>query len=102
MAKTTQKQRDAELCDRYVKLFMEALANSDKDLDVLRTGSGSIAIPYLDEERNERDVEITFKIPIGDRDGEPYDGYAEAEEYARLKKREMSEMKQAKIKLRKS
>ena len=37
--------------------------------------------PVVDSEGNEKFVTITVKVPTGDRSGEPYDGYGEAESY---------------------
>ena len=52
--------------------------------EVLRVKSNEIAIPTVDEEGNEEFMVITFKVPTGSRDdGEAYDGYGVAEQYAR-------------------
>ena len=51
------------------------------DYDVLRTGSQEICLPIVGEDAEEGYLVITFKIPKGSRDGEPYDGYALAEDY---------------------
>ena len=50
--------------------------------EVLRTASNEIAIPVVDSEGNERYIVITVKVPTGSRDGDAYDGYAMAEDYA--------------------
>ena len=52
------------------------------DDEVLRTDSNEIAIPVVDSEGNERYIVITVKIPTGSRDGDAYDGYSMAEDYA--------------------
>lgn len=49
--------------------------------EVLVTGSNEYAIPCVDSEGNDQFMVVTFKIPTGSRDGEPYDGYAMAQEY---------------------
>lgn len=49
--------------------------------DVLRTGSQEICLPIVGEDNEEGYLVVTFKIPKGSRDGEPYDGYAVAEDY---------------------
>jgi hypothetical protein len=54
----------------------------DEDCDILRTASNELAIPVVDSEGNEHYVVFIVKIPTGSRDGEPYDGYAAAEDYA--------------------
>lgn len=50
--------------------------------EVLRTGTNEIAIPTLDEDGNEEFMVITFKVPTGSREGDAYDGYSMAEDYA--------------------
>jgi hypothetical protein len=51
--------------------------------EVLRTKSNEISIPTLDEDGNEEFMVISFKVPTGSRDdGEAYDGYAVAQQYA--------------------
>ena len=50
--------------------------------EVLRVKSNEIAIPVVGCEDNEDFLVITFKVPTGANKGmEPYDGYAEAEDY---------------------
>lgn len=49
--------------------------------DVLRTGSQELCLPIVNEDGDENYLVITFKIPKGSRDGDPYDGYAVAEDY---------------------
>ena len=49
----------------------------------MRVKSNEIAIPTLDEDGNDEWVVITFKVPTGSRDdGEAYDGYGMAQQYA--------------------
>lgn len=50
--------------------------------EVLRVKSNEIAIPVVGCEGNEDWIVITVKVPTGANKGtEPYDGYAEAEDY---------------------
>lgn len=49
--------------------------------DVQQTKTGTVMFPTIDELGNESFVTITVQIPKGSRDGEPYDGYAEAANY---------------------
>lgn len=72
--------------------YMEAVAKllSEQGEEVLRTNSNEIAIPTLDEEGNEEFLVLVFKVPTGSRDGEAYDGYSMAEDYA-MKVREKAE-----------
>lgn len=50
--------------------------------ETLQTASNEFAVPVVDHEGGEHYVVITIKIPTGSRDGEAYDGYAVAEDYA--------------------
>ena len=80
MAKT-KKQLHEALRNKFLTHFAELLTNEGEE--VLRTKSNEIAIPTLDEEGNEEFVVITFKVPTGSRDdGEAYDGYGVAQQYA--------------------
>lgn len=49
--------------------------------DVLRTGSQELCIPVVNENGDEGYIVLTFKVPKGSRDGEPYDGYEVAQDY---------------------
>ena len=80
MAKT-KKQLHEGIRNKYLALITDFLTKADEE--VLRTKSNEIAIPTLDEEGNEEFIVITFKVPTGSRDdGEAYDGYGVAEQYA--------------------
>ena len=48
----------------------------------VRTKSGEIAFPFVNEAGDDEWMKITFSVPAGSRDGEPFDGYGEAESYA--------------------
>ena len=73
------------------------------DFEVLRVASQEFSIPVVDADGNEGYVAITFRIPKGSRDGTPYDGHAEAEDYKfkqaekAKKQAEKEREKQAKI-----
>ena len=69
-----------ELRNRYIATVKEYLTAQNEE--VLVTNSNEIAIPCVDSEGNDEYVVITFKVPTGSRDGDAYDGYAEAESYA--------------------
>ena len=64
----------------YISLVSELLTNHGDE--VLVTGSQELAIPIVNSEGDEGYMVLTFKIPKGSRDGDPYDGHAEAESYA--------------------
>lgn len=67
------------------KVFMEKVKAFfiEAGEEVLVVKSNEIAIPTLDSEDNEAYMVITFKVPTGSRDGEAYDGHAEAQDYER-------------------
>ena len=80
MAKT-KKQLHEGIRAKFIGMFTEWLTEQGEE--VLLTKSNEIAIPTLDEEGNEEFIVITFKVPTGSRDdGEAYDGYGVAEQYA--------------------
>ena len=88
MAKLTRKQLDDEIKVRFLEGVSEHLENCGEE--VLRVGSNEIAIPVLDSNNEERWLVLTFKVPTGSRDGDAYDGYSMAEDYA-MKVREQAE-----------
>lgn len=80
MAKT-KKQLHEGIRNKYLALITEFLTEQGEE--VLKVKSNEIAIPCLDEEDNEEFIVMTFKVPTGSRDdGEAYDGYGMAEQYA--------------------
>lgn len=68
--------------------------NPDDPTEVVQVGSGKLALPVVDEEGNEKWVLLTVSVPKGTRDGDEYDGYAEAQYYRDLTA-EKEERKQA-------
>ena len=80
MAKLTRKQLDDEIKVRFLEGVAEHLANCGEE--VLRVGSNEIALPVVDNEGEERWLVLTFKVPTGSREGDAYDGYSMAEDYA--------------------
>ena len=80
MAKT-KKQLHEGIRNKYLALIADYLTAEGEE--VLKVKSNEIAIPCLDEEGNEEFIVLTFKVPTGSRDdGEAYDGYSVAEQYA--------------------
>lgn len=98
----SKRELHAELRAKYLdQVTAFFTANGE---EVLRTASGEISIPVLDSEQNEEWVQIVFKVPTGSReDGEGFDGYSVAEDYAQkvendiAKKAEAAEKKAKKI-----
>ncbi len=87
MAKS-KKQLHEEIRAKFMKTVADFLMEQGEE--VLQTGSQEVAIPCVDSEGNDEYMVITFKVPTGSRDGEAYDGYSMAEEYA-IKVRQQAE-----------
>ena len=80
MAKT-KKQLHEALRNKYLALITEYLTEQGEE--VLKVKSNEIAMPCVDEEGNDEFIVLTFKVPTGSRDdGEAYDGYGMATQYA--------------------
>ena len=76
MSKATNEALRAQ----YIELITKLLGEGGEE--VLRVKSNEIAIPCVDRDGEDNYVVITIKVPTGSRDGDPYDGYGEAESYA--------------------
>ena len=74
------KALDNKVREQYLALIADFLAKNGEE--TLRTNSNEIAIPCVDEEGNDKFLVLTFKVPTGTREGEAYDGYAVAQDYA--------------------
>lgn len=96
-----KRQLNDELRAKYLKVIAEQLGASGEE--ILITGSGEFAFPCVDSEGNDEFVVVTVKVPTGSRDGEPYDGYAMAQDYQMkseakvIKAQEAKERKERKI-----
>ncbi len=95
----TQKQLRTELRNIYVEKIFNILKDSGEE--VLKIGSQQIAFPVVDTEGNEEFIKIVISVPTGDRAGEPFDGYGEAESYT-LHLKEQEEKKKQKEKDKKA
>jgi len=97
----SKKSLNEEIKARYYEAVAAVFASND--LEVLKVGSAEMAIPVLDKNGDEEWLVVTLKVPTGSRDGEAYDGYALAEDYAlkqeakAAKAKEAAERKAAKI-----
>lgn len=82
MARKPQKS-PAQLREEIRTGYMEKIISmlTEQGEEVLRTGSQQIAIPCVDADNNDEFLVITFSVPTGSRDGDPYDGYSMAQEY---------------------
>lgn len=73
------KATNEALRAQYIDIITNLLSGSGEE--VLRVKSNEIAIPVVDRDGEDNYVVITIKVPTGSRDGDPYDGYGEAESY---------------------
>ncbi len=80
MTKVTETVANNKVRENMVEATATAFAAAN--LEVLRVASNKLAIPSVNENGTEVYVVLTISIPKGSRDGEAYDGYAEAEDYA--------------------
>lgn len=96
----TPTQLREEVRTKYMEAVIKLL--TDQGEEVLRTGTQQIALPCVDADNNDEFLTITFSVPTGSRDGDPYDGYAMAREYElRMTEREEKSRKQAAAKAEK-
>lgn len=89
---TSKKSLHDSLRADFMRRVRDCLAK-DGD-EILVTGTNEFAVPCVDAEGNEEFLVLTFKIPTGSRDGDPYDGYAVAEDF-RMKQAERAEKAKA-------
>ena len=77
----SKKQLHEGIRAKFMKAITDYLTAQGEE--VLQVKSNEIAIPTLDSEGNEEFLVLTFKVPTGSRDdGEAYDGYGVAQQYA--------------------
>lgn len=76
----SQRKLNEALRARYVDRVKSLLESVDDE--VLVVGSNELAVPCVDGNGNETFVVITLKVPTGTREGEAYDGYSAATDYA--------------------
>lgn len=94
----TNTQLDHNLRQKIIEEITDLLTNYYKT-DVMPVKKfGTVCFPVLDEEYNEKFIEVSISVPRGMRNGKgsyvPFDGYAAAEEYAetmRIKEEERAE-----------
>lgn len=98
---TTKKNLNDAVRAKYLSLVSDFLTAQGEE--VLVTGTNEIALPCVDSEGNDTFIVLTFKVPTGSRDGEAYDGYSMAEDFAlktkakEVKAAEAAKKKAAKI-----
>lgn len=98
----TDRVLDNLLREKWTKFIFEVLESNGEDMGYIK--DNIINFPVLDDEGNEKSVEITIKVPKGSRkDNEPYDLYGLREAYEidkknkAIKQAKKEKEKQAKI-----
>lgn len=91
-----------QLREKWTKFVFDMLSENGEDVGYVK--DNIINFPTLDAEGNEKEIEITIKVPKGStKDNEPYDLYGLREAYRidkenkRLKQEKKEKEKQAKI-----
>ena len=102
----TKAELENKLREQFLGAIIEMLSDN-LGIDALSVSASELAVPCIDEERNDKWVIIKVSVPRGTRDGNggyiPYDGEAMAREYAEEceekaeKKAKAEAKKQAKI-----
>lgn len=89
----SRKSLHEALRARYMEMVRQYLTEQGEEL--LVTGSNEYAIPCVDSEGNDEFLVLTFKVPTGERGGDPYDGYSVAEDFAMKQKAKAEKAKEA-------
>lgn len=103
MSKSTNKQANDNFRNDALGTVMELFAENGED--ILQIATNKITFPFVNSEGNDEWLTITFSIPTGSRDREPFDGYEQANEYLEKEKRakeraeKQAEAKRKKIEL---
>ena len=98
---TSRTVLDNQLRKRYLEMLKEFFNNREEE--VLVTGTNELCFPCVDDEGNEKFIQLIIKIPKGSRDGEAFDGYSLAEDFKmkqklnEQKKKEKEKKKKKKI-----
>lgn len=90
---SSKKSLNEKLRNSYLTLISDYL--KEKGEEILVTGSNEICLPCVDSEGNDEFVVVTVKVPTGSRDGDPYDGYSLAEDYAMRQKAKAEKAKES-------
>ena len=79
MADNKKQYREAVRAEymEKVRQYLESVKE-----EVLQVGSNEFAIPVVRGDNEEDYIVLTFKMPTGSRDGDGYDGYVMAQDYA--------------------
>ncbi len=95
MAKLSNGKLDSILREDYVERIVDFFTESGEDVGYI--ASNAIAFPVVDKAGNEKWITIRISVPKGERNGEPYDGYAEIADYEFKQKIKADKAEQAKF-----
>ena len=94
----SKSQLENALRDEILSVIVEALSNHfdlDPNTQIETIGCGTITLPLVDAEGNEKYPTVKIAIPRGTRNGEggyiPYDGHAAATAYREEKESQAQE-----------
>lgn len=76
MAKVNRKETE-KIRNTYLKEIEKIY--TDTNTEIFQIASNKLCIPVVGDEGGEYYLTITFAVPTGERNGEPFDGYAEKE-----------------------
>lgn len=80
--------------DYVVKAIKEFFQSEEgKKEDIFQTKTNKLAFPFVNELGNDAFIEITVAVPRGSRDGTPYDGYEQKEDFEAAQVRKIEEAK---------
>ena len=97
MAKVNRKETEKIRNTFVTNALAEYLKNGE---DCFQIATNKICMPVVGEEGGEYFITVTFAIPTGERNGEPFDGYAEKETFE-LKVKDKTEKAKAKAEKKK-
>lgn len=78
MAKVNRKETE-----KIRNLYLNEIAKfyDDMNVEIFQIASNKLCIPVVGDENGEYFLTITFAVPTGERNGEPFDGYGEKESW---------------------
>ena len=80
MAKVNRKETEIIRND-YLKEIFDYFNSDYINEEIFQIASNKLCIPVVGEEGGEYFLTITLAVPTGERNGEPFDGYAEKESW---------------------
>lgn len=96
MTKVTDNVANTKARNSFTEAIKAMLEQAK--LAPVQVASHKVAFPFRNEAGNEFWAVVTVSIPKGSRDGEPYDGHAEAEDYVHRENEKIVKAEKAKAK----